>query len=76
MDIRSIRLMSDEQISDALEDKREEIFNLRFQKASAQMEDTNVIRYAKSDMARLLTVKRERELASAQMVVGEDGDGQ
>jgi large subunit ribosomal protein L29 len=75
MDIRSIRLMSDEQILDAIEDKHEEIFNLRFQKASAQMEDTNVIRDAKNDLARLFTVKRERELASAQMVGG-DGDDQ
>ena len=74
MDIRSIRLMSDEQILDAIEDKREEIFNLRFQKASASLEDTNVIRYAKSDLARLLTVQRERELA-AQIAGGED-DGQ
>ena len=72
MDIREVRLLSDDQIIDAIEDKREELFNLRFQKASAQMENTNVIRYVKNDLARLLTAQRERELAAAQMMEGDD----
>lgn len=64
MDVRQVRQMNDEELNDAIEDKREELFNLRFQKASGQMEDTNVLRYAKRDMARLMTIKRERVLAA------------
>jgi len=64
MDMRSIRLLSDEQLLDAIEDKREELFNLRFQRAAGQLEDTNLVRYAQHDLARLLTARRERELAA------------
>lgn len=70
MDVRQVRQMSDEELSDAIEDKREELFNLRFQKASGQMEDTNVLRYAKRQLARLITVQRERVLAA--QVAGEE----
>ena len=63
MDVRELRQLSDDQLFDAIEDKKVELFNLRFQRASGQLEDTNVIRYARRDMARLYTVLRERELA-------------
>lgn len=64
MDIRAIRQMSDEQLLNSIEDKREALFNLRFQSASAKVEDPNVIRYTRRELAQLLTVKRERELAA------------
>jgi large subunit ribosomal protein L29 len=64
MDAKDIRNLADAQLADAIEDKREELFNLRFQMASGQLEDTNLLRFAKRDMARLLTVQRERDLAS------------
>jgi len=74
MDIRTVRAMSDEALFDAIEDKREELFNLRFQMASGKMEDTNLLRYAKREMAQLLTIQRERELA-AQIAGEENSDG-
>lgn len=74
MDIRTVREMSDEALFDAIEDKREELFNLRFQMASGKMEDTNLLRYAKREMAQLLTIQRERELA-AQIAGEENSDG-
>jgi large subunit ribosomal protein L29 len=64
MNGQEIRQLSDEKLLDAIEDKREAMFNLRFQKASGQMEDTNLLRYAKRDLARLLTIQRERVLAA------------
>lgn len=64
MQVGEIRQMSDDQLLDAVEDKREELLNLRFQKESGQMEDTNSLKFAKRDLARLLTVMRERELAA------------
>lgn len=70
MDVREIRQMSDDALLDAIEDKKEEMFNLRFQKASGQLENTNAIRYAKRDMSRLYTVLNERKLAA--LVAGEE----
>ena len=73
MDIREIREMSDEQVFNAVEDKREELFNLRFRMASGQLEDTNLLRYARRGLAQLLTIQRERELA-AQLAGEENSD--
>lgn len=64
LSIQEIRSMDDDELLDSLEDTRIEIFNLRFQKESGQLEDMNVLRYAKRGLARLLTVMRERELAA------------
>lgn len=64
MNAKDIRNLADAQLVDAIEDKREELFNLRFQMASGQLEDTNLLRFAKRDLARLLTVQRERVLAA------------
>lgn len=58
------RNLSDEALLDAIEDQREALFNLRFQKEAGQMEDTNTLRYAKRELARLLTVQHERRLAA------------
>lgn len=74
MQVREIRLLPDEKLLDALEDKREEIFNLRFQKASGQLENTNAITKARRELARLKTVQRERELA-AQVMKKEERNG-
>ena len=41
-------------------DKRQELFNLRFQHATGQLEDTAAMRRAKRDLARALTIARER----------------
>jgi large subunit ribosomal protein L29 len=62
MDVRDIRKLSDEKLFDQLEDLKEALFNLRFQKAFGQLEDSNSIRRAKRDVARVLTVIRERQL--------------
>lgn len=75
MDTRAIRALSDEKLLDAIEDKRIDLFNLRFQQASGQLEDVNAIRYAKRDLARLLTVQRERELA-AEILAEDSNDGE
>ncbi len=64
MNIKEIREMTDKEILDALEDQKEGQFNLRFQNASGQMEDTNAPRRARRDVARLKTVLRERQLAA------------
>ena len=54
--------MSDDQLDDALRDRRQELFNLRFQAATGALENTTRLRLAKREIARILTVRREREL--------------
>ncbi len=62
MNTTDIRKLSDEKLYDQLEDAKESLFNLRFQKGFGQLEDPNAIRRAKRDVARVLTVIRERQL--------------
>lgn len=66
MNVQELRQLSDERLADALEDQKEAMFNLRFQKAFGQLEDPNALRYAKRDVARILTVIRERQIAVQQ----------
>lgn len=64
MKSREIRAMTDKEILDALEDKREAMFNLRFQKASGQIEDQTAPTRTRREIARMKTILRERELAN------------
>ena len=52
----------DERLADELKKAKEELFNLRFQSATGQLESHGRIRAVKRDIARLYTVIREREL--------------
>ncbi len=68
-----IRSMTDAELAKAIHDAKEELFNLRFQWESGQLEDYTRIRQLKKDVARYLTIQRERELA-AQIVQEERND--
>ncbi len=61
--IVELREMSDKQINELLENSREEMFNLRFQLASARLEDISRIKKVRREIARLETVLRMRDLA-------------
>lgn len=63
MKAEDIREMSDEEIERRVRDLKEELFNLRFQSATGQLENPMRIRKVKRDIARFRTVERERELA-------------
>jgi large subunit ribosomal protein L29 len=71
MNAQEIREMTDDAILDAIEDQKLAIFNLRFQRATGQLEDTNAIRKIRRDIARLKTILRERHLAA--QAVNEEG---
>ena len=49
-----------------LESLKEELFNLRFQLATGQLDNSNRIREARHEIARILTVLRERELEAGE----------
>jgi large subunit ribosomal protein L29 len=54
--------LDDPQLVEFVEKARTELFNLRFQHATGQLENTARLRLAKNDLARGLTVARERGL--------------
>lgn len=58
-----LREMSDEQLAQRLEDAREELFNLRFQQASARLEDTSRLRAVRREIAQIQEVLHKRRLA-------------
>ncbi|MCY3947044.1 MAG: 50S ribosomal protein L29 [Anaerolineaceae bacterium] len=72
MHISEIRAMDREAILDTIEDLKATHFRLRLEKASGQLANPNVVRETKRDIARCLTVLRERELAAD--MAGEDSD--
>jgi large subunit ribosomal protein L29 len=53
--------MSDEELVNRLADTRQELFNLRFQAATGALENSARLRLAKREIARILTIQRERE---------------
>lgn len=65
MSIAELRELSHEELVEALAEAKEERFNLRFQVATNQLDNTARLKTVKKEIARILTVMRERELASA-----------
>ena len=59
---QALRELSDDKLVDELGKAKAELFNLRFQSATGQLESHGRIRAVKRDIARLYTVIREREL--------------
>jgi large subunit ribosomal protein L29 len=57
-----LRLLSNAELVDRLKENKEELFNLRFQSATGQLENHGRLRAVKKDIARIYTVMREREL--------------
>lgn len=59
---KDLRHLSDDEIQDKVNDLKEELFNLRFQLATGQLDNPMRIRQVKKDIARAKTILREREL--------------
>ena len=63
-----LRELSDEALVDKLREAKEELFNLRFQAATGQLESHGRLRAVRKEIARIYTVKRERELGIVTLV--------
>jgi large subunit ribosomal protein L29 len=63
--VREIRESSDEELIKRMDEAKEELFNLRFQLATGQLDNALRIREARREIARVQTIRRERELAAA-----------
>jgi large subunit ribosomal protein L29 len=55
-----VHALGDQDLVQALKDAREEAFNLRFRHATGELENTAGLGGARRDLARLITVARER----------------
>ena len=62
MKVKEIRELTTEQINEKIKETKEELFNLRFQQATGNLEKPSRIRELRHTVARLKTVLREREL--------------
>ncbi len=62
MKINEIRDLSMQEITDKIQDLKEELFNLRFQNAMNQLDNPMRIAAVKKDIAKLKTVLKEQEL--------------
>jgi len=65
MKAEDIRQKSDDELADQLRDLKRESLNLRFQKASGQLEATSRVRAVRRDIARIRTIINERRRAAS-----------
>ncbi len=65
MDLNMIRKMTDQERTAELEKMQQELFNLRFQHVTGQLENPVRMREVKRDIARVKTIIREKELEQA-----------
>lgn len=63
MKAKSFRDFSDAELNTKVLDLKEELFNLRFQMATGQLDNPMQIKEVRKDIARVKTIIRERELA-------------
>ena len=62
--LSDLRVMTEDQLSDEALKLKKERFNLRFQKASGQLQDTARVRVVRRDIARVMTVAAQRRAAA------------
>jgi large subunit ribosomal protein L29 len=60
-----LREMSDEQLTFSLKEARQELFRLRFQAATEKLDAPSNLRKLRREIARILTIQSQRELAGA-----------
>ena len=66
MELNKMRQMTEIELAAELEKMKKELFNLRFQHVTGQLENPVKMRELKRDIARVKTIIREKELAKVQ----------
>ena len=66
-----IRELTDAQLADKLKEMRAELFNLRFQMATSQLDNTARVKTVKKEIARVLTEQRARQIAAEKTAAAE-----
>ena len=62
LNVESLDGMDNARLLEALKSSKEELFNLRFQAATGQLDNASRLKSVKRDIARIYTILREREL--------------
>jgi large subunit ribosomal protein L29 len=68
--VAELRLLGDNEMIAKLDEARQELFNLRFQVATGQLDNTARLGQVRKDIARLSMFLREREIAAAEAQEG------
>lgn len=68
----SLRDASDSELLDQLADAKEEVFNLRFQHVTGQLDNTARLGAVRKQVARINTELREREIAAADALMADE----
>ena len=66
MKAKELKALSNTELEAKVSELKAELFNLRFQLATGQLQNTTVIANTKRDIARCMTILREQELKDAQ----------
>ena len=69
----SLRDLGDDELVSRLNDAKETLFNLRFQLATGQQDNTARVGETKREIARLNTILRQREIAAAEALENANG---
>ncbi len=71
---RDLRDMVPEELENKLAETRQELFNLRFQHVTGQLDNSSRLGQLRRDVARISTILRAQEIAAAQATVQEAGN--
>jgi large subunit ribosomal protein L29 len=69
MALSEYEAMERDELEDKLAESRKELFNLRFQKATGQLDNTARLGHVKKEVARILTVLRQQDLGIGEPVI-------
>jgi large subunit ribosomal protein L29 len=75
-DIAKVREMSDKELADALQQAKQELWSARFALSTRQLNDTSSIPRTRREIARILTVQRERAGRAATAAAAGKGKGE
>jgi large subunit ribosomal protein L29 len=68
-----LRELTDGQLLERAESAKEELFNLRFQLATGQLDDSSSIKKVRHEIARIATLMRQRDIEAAHLAAMEVG---
>jgi large subunit ribosomal protein L29 len=72
--VDEMKALSSNELVDRLAEARRELFNLRFQLATGQLDNTARMSIVKKDIARVLTILRDREITDAESLASNGGN--
>jgi large subunit ribosomal protein L29 len=70
-----LRELTDDQLIERADSAKEELFNLRFQLATGQLDDSSSIKKIRHEIARIATVMRQRDIEAGRVAPTEDDAG-